>query len=88
MENLYIETLNGNIQIPRDIVESQRLEKGMLTPFTRFRIVGENGDFPQRQVRGNQKDLLNEDSEATENVMLSTSEIIDFSQGMDSHIDE
>ena len=50
-ENLYIETLNGNIRIPRDIVESQGLEKGMLTPFTRFRIVGENGDFPQRQVR-------------------------------------
>jgi hypothetical protein len=32
--------------------------------------------------------MLNEDPEATENVMLTTSEILDFSEGEDSHSDE
>ena len=59
MENLYIETLNGNIRIPRDIVESQRLKR-MLTPFTRFRIVGRMAIF--RKDRSETKRPLNEDS--------------------------
>jgi hypothetical protein len=92
MENLYIETMNGSVPIPKDIVAKQHLEKGMLSPFTCSRIVGENNDFPSRQAMyknaKNETGLLNEDPEATENVMLSTSEIIDFSQGLDSHTDE
>jgi hypothetical protein len=32
--------------------------------------------------------MLSEHEEETENVMLSTSEIIDFAQGLDSHVDE
>ena len=54
MENLYIETLNGNIRY-QEILWKARGWKRMLTPFTRFRIVGENGDFPQRQVRETKK---------------------------------
>ena len=85
MEKLYIETDNGKIPIPINIAQKLNLKKGMLSPFTCNKIVGENNDSENPD---NEKPLLNEDPEATENVMLSTSEIIDFSQGTDSHIDE
>ena len=89
MENLYIETSSGRLPIKKEIVEKHHLEKGMLSPFTRSRIVGENGEFPSRVSVVKDKDgAMNGDMEATENVLLSTSEVIDFSQGEDSHSDE
>lgn len=85
MEKLYIETENGKTPIPINFAQKLNLKKGMLSPFTCNKIVGENNDSENPT---DEKPLLNEDPEATENVMLSTSEIIDFSQAMDSHSDE
>lgn len=86
MENLYIKTEKGKIPIPENIAQKLNLKKGMLSPFTCNKIVGENDS--ETAENSYEKPLLNEDPETTENVMLSTSEIIDFSQGMDSHSDE
>jgi len=90
MENLFIETKSGNIPIDKEFIEKNNLKKGMISPFTRNRIVGENNDFPSRSsmMKDSKNGLLNEDPEDTENVMLSTSEILDFSQGEDSHSDQ
>ncbi|HBT63159.1 MAG TPA: hypothetical protein DEB10_00665 [Ruminococcaceae bacterium] len=92
MENLYIETLDGNALIPQDLVIKYHLEKGMFSPFTASKLVGENNDFPLRaeEYKNSRKEstMLSEHEEETENVMLSTSEIIDFAQGLDSHVDE
>lgn len=87
MENLYIETDNGNIPIKKEVIEKHKLEKGMISPFTRFRIVGENGEFPFRAAakKDLKQDTMNADAE---DVMLTASEIIDFSQGADSHTEE
>ena len=87
MENLYIETENGNIPIEKGIIEKHNLEKGMYSPFARYRILGENGDFPKRASakKDSEKDTMNAEAE---DVMLTASEIIDFSQGADSHTEE
>lgn len=86
MEDLYIETLSGILPIESGMAEKHRLKKGMLSPFTRFRIVGENGEFPSEPTpRKDPEDTMEAE---TEDVLMTASEVIDFSQGSDSHTEE
>ncbi|QHQ63060.1 hypothetical protein Ana3638_21645 [Anaerocolumna sedimenticola] len=87
MEELYLETKNGNIPIDEDIVEKYDLKKGTRSPFTNNRILGENGDYvredpPEERASLNQGDDEIEDLE--NGLMLSQSEMIDIAQGVDS----
>ncbi len=87
MEKLYIETKNGNIPIDKDIIEKYDLKKGTLSPFTNNHILGEDGDFvredpPKEKASLNQGDDEIEDME--NGFMISTSEMIDIAQGLDS----
>ena len=70
--------------------EKHHLGKGMFLPFTRFRIVGENNDFPDRtaEIQETKNALPEEDPQDADNVLLSTSELIDFAQGEDSHTEQ
>jgi hypothetical protein len=88
MEELFIETKDGNIPIDPAIVKRFNLEKGTWSPFTRSRIVGKNGEFPEeKDSKNNGKNIKAEDTAAeTQNggVVLTTSEVIDFAHGEDS----
>lgn len=87
MEKLYVETKAGNFPIDEKIVEKYDLEKGTRSPFTSNRIVNESGDFtkkipPKELVSLHQNE--DEIDEMENGLFLSTSEMIDFAQGVDS----
>jgi hypothetical protein len=92
MEELFLETKNGNIAIDPQVVKKFNLEKGTLSPFTRNRIVGKHGEYPsetsaEKDPKNNVKTQKPEDEpdgEQNGGVVLTTSEIIDFAQGTDS----
>ena len=96
MKKLYIETPSGNIPLDREVIEKYNLQKGMRTPFSRDRIVGKNGEFfidPSQQEHVRPHDIKkvpfdgfpDDGIDTMDNgVELSTSEIIDFAQGVDS----
>lgn len=92
MKNLYLETKNGVVPIDENIEKKYKLEKGTMSPFTDERILGENGDFTKEKHKDDKmKNLGNvkkEDGvEPEDGIMLTTSEIIDFTQGSDSYTD-
>lgn len=87
MEELYIETKDGKQKIDNNIVEKYDLKKGTLSPFTREPLVDKFGDFtreelPKEVVSLNQGD--DEIDEMENGLLLSTSEILDIAQGVDS----
>lgn len=103
MEDLFLETKNGKERIDEQAVEKYHLESGTLSPFTQNRIVGKDGDrraksssdqdsedsirqdfneMPLQGIRGDGVD------EMDNGFVMSQSEIIDFSQGVDSRTDE
>ncbi|HZK02622.1 MAG TPA: hypothetical protein VFC96_07155 [Anaerovoracaceae bacterium] len=96
MEKLFLDTPEGNIPIDPTFIEKYNLQKGMRSPFTNDRIVGENGEYfidPTKAecVRERRKRRLSFDGfrddgidDMNHGAELSTSEIIDFSQGTDS----
>ena len=90
MEELYIETKNGNVPIDPKVIKKFNLEQGSLSPFTRSRIVDKNGEFPaetatEKDPKNNGTTQKPEDGIVeTENVQFSTSEIIDLAHGEDS----
>lgn len=95
MEELFIETPKGNVPIDQEFIEKYNLQKGMKTPFSSDRIVGKNGEFfidpsQQEHVRPYTKTVpfdgfADDGVETMDNGFeLSTSEIIDFAQGIDS----
>ena len=91
MEELYIETINGNIPIDMEIIKKFKLEKGTYSPFTHSRIIGKNGEFPiessdEEDIKSGGKPAgQNDDKSELENDLLfSTSEIIDLARGEDS----
>jgi hypothetical protein len=95
MEKLYLETPLGVRQIDQAIREKYNLKKGTLSPFTCNRIVGSGGDYPLMPFG---KDLCNRGTgrvpfegfkddgvdQMDHGAELSTSEILDISQGVDS----
>ena len=90
MEELYLETNNGNILIDQNIAKKLNLKKGTMSPFTNNRIVGKNGEYISETVtdKDTEKHGLDgkEDGivEMEDGFMVSTSEIIDISHGTDS----
>jgi len=91
MEQLYMQLPQGNTPIDPAIIDKYHLEKGTVSPFNQYRIVGENGEFPERGSgkRDTEDHAIHaeEDSEFTgmkNGFVLSTSELIDLSQGTDS----
>jgi hypothetical protein len=103
MKELYLETEHGRERIDEQTVEKYHLESGTLSPFTQNRIVGENGEYRQKDdpdaddeasirqdfddmpLQGIRGDGLDE---MDNGFVMSQSEIIDFSQGVDSRMDE
>lgn len=85
MEELFLETQNGRTRIDPAMVQKFNLKKGSRSPFLSGRIVGANGEYPDLEIQ-NKDDKLTKRKEnlESENVMLTQSEIIDFSQGADS----
>lgn len=87
MEELFVETREGNVKIDDGIVEKYDLKKGTLSPFTQSHIVDKHGDFkredpPREEVSLNQGD--DEIEEMENGLLLSTSEMLDIAQGADS----
>lgn len=89
MEKLFVETKDGKLKIDDSIVEKYDLKKGTLSPFTQNHIVDKNGDF-NREEPSEEKFSLNQgDDEIDEmenGLLLSTSEMLDIAQGVDSEI--
>ena len=95
MERLMMETTKGTQPIDLDMVEKYDLHKGTHSPFTNRRIIGEGGDFPDIPFQDMEpipsmddlpKDGFPDDEIDTMNhgFEFSTSEMIDFAQGVDS----
>lgn len=103
MEELYLKTKSGKQPIEAAAAEKYHLEPGDLSPFTRERIVDRNGkkgkpadadedseasirqDFDNMPLKGITGDGVDQMENGFE---FSQSEIIDFSQGVDSRMDE
>ncbi len=89
MEKLFIEINDEKIPISGDMVEKYHLKKGHLSPVTHNRIVDQYGDDRPKKIKKDKSYDKQEINKALESIMqenldLSTSEIIDFSQGTDS----
>ena len=103
MDELYLETGNKKERINNEAVEKYHLEPGTLSPFTQNRIVEKDGvhhekrnsdkdsetqirqEFDNMPLQGSKNDGIDGMDNGFE---LSQSEIIDFSQGVDSRMDE
>lgn len=103
MEDLYLETKNGRSRIDAHTAEKYSLEPGDLSPFTQNPVVDKNGEQNANAVHGKDseayihrdfevmpmKGLEGDGVDQMENgFQFSQSEIIDFSQGVDSRTDE
>jgi hypothetical protein len=87
MEELFIETPEGKKPINPKVVKELKLKKGTLSPFTRNRIVDQKGNFPpQTEANEGADNHLKEEGTTSdaENIVLSTSEMIDLAHGEDS----
>jgi hypothetical protein len=87
MENLFIETENGNKPIDKDIIEKYNLEKGSRSPFTGNRIVDSFGNFTVEFQPEARHDLSNHEDEIEDlenGFQISTSEMLDIAAGVDS----
>lgn len=87
MENLYIDTPSGRLQIEARITKKYHLEKGLLSPFTRQPVTDEKGRFPactdtENNPENNGAAQMHDMDE--EDTILSTSEAIDFAQAADT----
>lgn len=103
MDELYLKVGNKKEPIAESTVEKYHLESGTLSPFTRKPIVEKNGTYHKNANPGEDSEAsIREDFEkmpfqgekgdgidGMENGFeFSQSEIIDFSQGVDSRMDE
>lgn len=89
MKDLFVETKEGKMKIDGNIVEKYDLKKGSVSPFTQNPIVDQNGDFkrddpPEKWVSLNERE--DEIDEMENGLLLSTSEMLDIAQGVDSDI--
>ena len=95
MKEWYLETKNGNILLDHSIIKKYNLRMGTLSPFTGNRIVGRHGRFDLEPIdnqhgldeipeKGFKRDGIFQMDNGFE---LSTSEIIDISQGEDSDVE-
>lgn len=92
MELLYLETARGRETIDPALIEKYHLIAGTRSPFTQQRILDEQGRFQMDafDTEGFDPDLPEEDYPddgidlMQDGFQMSTSEILDFSQGVDS----
>jgi hypothetical protein len=92
MEKLYLKTKAGIVPLDPSIVEKYDLKPGMTTPFSHASIVDQNGEAKPIEDKAVQKpegepkgELVNDGISQLDNgLTLSQSEMIDFSQGVDS----
>jgi hypothetical protein len=87
MEELFIETKEGRLKIDNTIVEKYDLKKGTLSPFSRKPLVDRYGDFTREEPFREEVSLNQGDDEIEEmenGLLLSTSEMLDIAQGVDS----
>jgi hypothetical protein len=99
MWDIIIETKRGSEEISEDIAEKYNLKQGDLSPFTQSRIVGTDGDFQSENTADHdseawirqdfkqmpEKGIPDDEIDHMDNGFeFSQSEIIDFSQGVDS----
>lgn len=97
MENLYVKTDNGNIEIDKELIEKYNIKQGTISPFTRNRVVNKDGiynngdkikiDIPISEMPEGEGLVNDEIIEFPEGEIYSTSEIIDISQGTDSSME-
>lgn len=98
MKELYLETENGNILINQEQIRKHNIGGGEVSPFTKYRIVDKEGNFPKTPGDETSSPKVEEmpegegleDDEIVEfpgGQILSQSEIIDFSQGTDSSVE-
>lgn len=92
MKKVFLKTKTGTYPIDPVIAEKYGLRPGMASPFTQGAIVDENGQVPAEEdvkaqnLEGSQGELINDEiAEIDNSLSLSQSEIIDFSQGVDSN---
>jgi hypothetical protein len=89
MKEIYLETKEGRIKIDDRIAQKYDLKKGTVSPFTQNHIVDKSGDF-NREDPPEKIDSINQgddDIKEMENgFLLSTSEMLDIAQGVDSDI--
>jgi len=94
----YLKTENGNIQIDQDQVAKYNIKEGQISPYTKYRIVDKEGNFPKTRDDETSRPKVEEmpegegleDDEIVEfphGQILSQSEILDFSQGTDSAVE-
>lgn len=87
MDRLYIETENGNMPIDNEITQKYNLQKGNKSPFTGYRIVDKYGDYSVQNQPEEIHDLSNHEDEIKDlenGLQLSTSEMFDIADGVDS----
>ena len=84
IEELFVETENGRFPIDAEIIKKYHLKKGTLSPFTRMSITGTGGQVTEKQQKSENKGKEDVSMEKDGGVMLTTSEILDFSEGSDS----
>lgn len=90
MEELFLETKNGNIPLSDDIIKKYNLKKGIKSPFSNERIVGKNGEYflekPKKEGSLNEEKQVGDGIKEMENgIELSTSEMLDIASGADSY---
>ena len=89
MGKLFVDIEDQNVPIDQNIVNKYDLKDGMISPFTKKRIVGkyktQSHVEKDKIVDDERKSAMGVGSgRLSDGVELSTSEILDFSQGADS----
>ncbi|NLP29828.1 MAG: hypothetical protein GX363_01715 [Clostridiales bacterium] len=93
MKDLFLQTNRGNILIEEELIRKYNIRKGMVSPFTGYRIVDEKGEYTyepsqQEELSWNDvpRDGFKDDGidHLDNGFEFSTSEIIDFVHGTDS----
>jgi hypothetical protein len=90
MEKLFLDINRQRVPISDDMTKKYKLQKGMVSTVSHNPIVDEFGgaqlkpESTSKKTVERQKDRKASDFIVQENLDLSTSEILDFSQGADS----
>lgn len=101
MKELFLNTDQGLVKIEEDVIKKYNLKEGMISPYSRFWIVDKNGitenamfkhETSSPDVREMPAGEGLEDDEIVEfgetGAILSQSEILDFSEGTDSNLEQ
>ncbi len=94
VDKLFIETENGRIELDDEIIKKYKIKPGTRSPFKGYRIIGANGEY-KNEEKANADLSDNKDHNPDEedglvemdnDIVLSTSEMLDIAEGTDSNI--